>query len=54
MNEVITNAVKILAPLCGDNCKIGLILGSGLGKLAAEIKTIKESPHVGAQINKVF
>jgi len=38
MNEVIQNAVKALAPLCGDNCKIGLILGSGLGGYAEKIE----------------
>jgi len=38
MNEVITNAVKVLAPLCGENCKIGLILGSGLGNYAEKIE----------------
>jgi len=38
MNEVIERAVEILAPLCGDNCKIGLILGSGLGGYAEKIE----------------
>ena len=38
MNEVIERAVKILSPLCGDNCKIGLILGSGLGEYAEKIE----------------
>ena len=38
MNEVIERAVTILAPLCGDNCKIGLILGSGLGGYAEKIE----------------
>jgi len=38
MNEVVERAVKILAPLCGDHCKIGLILGSGLGGYAEKIE----------------
>jgi purine-nucleoside phosphorylase len=38
MNDVIKNAVDILAPLCGNNCKIGLILGSGLGGYAEKIE----------------
>ena len=38
MNEVIERVVEILAPLCGDNCKIGLILGSGLGGYAEKIE----------------
>ncbi len=38
MNEVIERSVEILAPLCGDNCKIGLILGSGLGEYAERIE----------------
>ena len=38
MNEVIERAVEILAPLSGDNCKIGLILGSGLGGYAEKIE----------------
>ena len=38
MNEVIERAVEILAPLCGNNCKIGLILGSGLGGYAEKIE----------------
>lgn len=38
MNEVIERAVEILAPLCGSNCKIGLILGSGLGEYAERIE----------------
>ena len=38
MNEVIERAVEILAPLCGENCKIGLILGSGLGGYAEKIE----------------
>jgi purine-nucleoside phosphorylase len=38
MNEVIERAVEILAPLCGNNCKIGLILGSGLGEYAEQIE----------------
>jgi purine-nucleoside phosphorylase len=38
MNEVIESAVEILAPLCGANCKIGLILGSGLGDYAERIE----------------
>ena len=38
MNEVVERAVEILAPLCGENCKIGLILGSGLGGYAEKIE----------------
>jgi purine-nucleoside phosphorylase len=38
MNEVIERAVEILSPLCGNNCKIGLILGSGLGEYAERIE----------------
>ena len=38
MNEVIERAVNILSPLCGSNCKIGLILGSGLGEYAERIE----------------
>lgn len=38
MNEVIERAVEILAPICGDHCKIGLILGSGLGDYAEQIQ----------------
>ena len=38
MNETITNAVKILSPICGEHCKIGLILGSGLGEYANRIE----------------
>ncbi len=38
MNEVVERAVEILAPLCGNNCKIGLILGSGLGGYAEKIE----------------
>jgi len=38
MNDVIKNAVDILSPLCGNNCKIGLILGSGLGGYAEKIE----------------
>ena len=38
MNEVIERAVEILSPLCGDHCKIGLILGSGLGGYAEKIE----------------
>ncbi|MEG1525158.1 MAG: purine-nucleoside phosphorylase [Clostridia bacterium] len=37
MNEVIVAALERLRPLCGDNCKIGLILGSGLGDYAEQI-----------------
>jgi len=37
MNEAIKSVVDILAPICGDNCKIGLILGSGLGDYAEQI-----------------
>ena len=38
MNEAIKSAVEILAPICGENCKIGLILGSGLGDYAEQIE----------------
>ena len=38
MNEVIERAVEILSPLCKKNCKIGLILGSGLGGYAEKIE----------------
>ena len=38
MNEVIERAVGILSPLCGEYCKIGLILGSGLGEYAEKIE----------------
>ena len=38
MNEAIERALEILAPLCGKNCKIGLILGSGLGEYAERIE----------------
>ncbi len=38
MNEVIERAVETLAPLCGADCKIGLILGSGLGGYAERIE----------------
>ena len=38
MNEVIDSAVAKLRPLCGNNCKIGLILGSGLGDYAEQIE----------------
>ena len=38
MNETIESAVKILSPICADRCKIGLILGSGLGEYADRIE----------------
>ncbi len=38
MNETIERAVEILKPLSGDACKIGLILGSGLGGYAERIE----------------
>lgn len=38
MNETIERAVEILSPLCGENCNIGLILGSGLGEYAERIE----------------
>ncbi len=34
MQSVIDGAEERLAPLCGDSCRIGLILGSGLGGYA--------------------
>lgn len=37
MNETIERAVGILSPLCGGDCKIGLILGSGLGGYAEKM-----------------
>ncbi|MEN6594758.1 MAG: purine-nucleoside phosphorylase [Clostridiaceae bacterium] len=41
MNSVIDEAVSRLAPLCGEHCKIGLILGSGLGGYAERISNIR-------------
>ena len=38
MNEIVERAVKKLAPLCGTDCRIGLILGSGLGAYAERIE----------------
>ena len=38
MNEVIERAAEILSPLCGETCRIGLILGSGLGEYAEKIE----------------
>ena len=38
MNETIESAVKILSPICGESCKIGIILGSGLGEYADRIE----------------
>lgn len=38
MNETIERAVEILAPLCKESCKTGLILGSGLGDYAERIE----------------
>lgn len=38
MNEVVERAVEKLRPLCGDDCRIGLILGSGLGEYAEGIQ----------------
>lgn len=38
MNEAIQRAVEVLSPLCGNDCKIGLILGSGLGEYAERIE----------------
>lgn len=37
-DEAIQNAVEHLAPICGENCKVGLILGSGLGEYAERIQ----------------
>lgn len=34
MHDAISAAVAELSPLCGQNCRIGLILGSGLGDYA--------------------
>ncbi len=41
MHPVIEEAVKKLAPLCGESCKIGLILGSGLGGYAERLENIR-------------
>ncbi|HWP21380.1 MAG TPA: purine-nucleoside phosphorylase [Candidatus Cryosericum sp.] len=41
MHPVIEEAVKKLTPLCGENCKIGLILGSGLGGYAERLQNIR-------------
>lgn len=38
MKTVIEEAVERLKPLCGENCKIGLILGSGLGDYAERLE----------------
>lgn len=38
MNKVIETAVEKLRPLCGEHCRIGLILGSGLGEYAERIE----------------
>ena len=38
MNEAIESAAGRLRPLCNDDCKIGLILGSGLGDYAETIE----------------
>ena len=38
MNAVILEVVQRLRPLVKDNCKIGLILGSGLGAYAERIQ----------------
>jgi len=37
MRDVIEAAAKRLEPLCGENCKTGLILGSGLGGYAEKL-----------------
>lgn len=34
MDKAISHAVEACKPLCGDDCRIGLILGSGLGDYA--------------------
>jgi len=39
MNETIERAAERLKPLCGNDCKIGLILGSGLGEYAERIES---------------
>jgi purine-nucleoside phosphorylase len=41
MNPVIEEAVKKLSPLCGTDCKIGLILGSGLGGYAERLENMR-------------
>lgn len=41
MHPVIEEAVKKLDPLCGEDCKIGLILGSGLGGYAERLENIR-------------
>lgn len=38
MKTVIEEAVERLKPLCGEQCKIGLILGSGLGNYAERLE----------------
>lgn len=41
MRDCIEAAVERLSPLCGDNLKIGLILGSGLGDYAERLSNIR-------------
>lgn len=41
MEEIINAAVERLRPLSGDNCRIGLILGSGLGDYAERLDNIR-------------
>jgi len=41
MREIVESAVERLRPLCGDECKIGLILGSGLGDYAERLRNIR-------------
>lgn len=41
MEAIINEAVKRLIPLTGDNCKIGLILGSGLGDYAERLDRVR-------------
>ena len=44
-DAVIAAATERLAPLCGDNCKIGLILGSGLGDYAEGLDGLRALPY---------
>ncbi len=41
LSDVIHAATERLRPLCGDNCRIGLILGSGLGDYIERAKNLR-------------
>ena len=41
MNDAIANAAAACRPYCGDNCRIGLILGSGLGVYADKLDGVR-------------